>query len=238
MLTPASSMTSRAESDTRWKTLYRIGGAAALFSAAIIPVQLIVFIAWGQPDSALGWFDMFRESKLAGLLAFEFLFVVNAAVGIATTLSLYVILRRVNESLMAIALVLGLVEAITIILARPAVEMLYLSERYAAAATDAQRASFLAAGEAMWAAVGRHPRHRFPRRLQSLQRLPPDSRGRHAAKRRLRQTDRLRGYPGRHAQLGPLRARDWRIPLDPRRLPCFCDLELTGRPQALATGAY
>lgn len=151
MLTPASSMTSRAESDSRRKTLYRVGGVAALFSAAIIPVELVVFIAWGQPDSALGWFDMFRENELVGLLAFELLFVVNAVVGLATTLSLYVVLRRVNESLMAISLVLGLVEAITIILARPAVEMLYLSERYAAATTDAQRAAFLAAGEAMWA---------------------------------------------------------------------------------------
>ena len=151
MLTPASSMMSRVEPDTRWKSLYRVGGVAALFAAAIIPVQLIVFVAWGQPHSALGWFAMFRENELAGLLAFEVLFVVNAVVGIATTLSLYVVLRRVNESLMAIALVLGLVESITIILARPAVEMLYLSERYAAATTEAQRAAFLAAGEATWA---------------------------------------------------------------------------------------
>lgn len=151
MSTPASTMTSRAESDTRWKTLYRVGGAAALFAAAVIPVQLIVFIAWGQPDSALGWFEVFQKNELAGLLAFEILFVVNAAVGLATTLSLYIVLRQVDESLMAISLVLGFVEAITIILARPAVEMLYLSERYATATTDAQRAAFLGAGEATWA---------------------------------------------------------------------------------------
>jgi hypothetical protein len=137
--------------DSRWSWLYRIGGAAALFAAAIIPVQLIVFIAWGQPDTALGWFALFQSNKLAGLLAFEFLFVVNAAVGIATTLALYVALRRVNESFMAIALVLGFLEAVTLILARPALEMLYLGEGYAAATTEAQRDLFLAAGEAMLA---------------------------------------------------------------------------------------
>src|SRR5829696_5283231 len=135
--------------DPRWKPLYRIGGAAALFSVAIIPIQLIIFIAWGQPENALGWFNLFEDNKLAGLLAFEILFVVNAALGIATTLALYVALRRVNESLMAIALALGLLEAVAFIMARPALEMLYLSERYAAATTDAQRAMFLAAGEAM-----------------------------------------------------------------------------------------
>ena len=135
--------------DSRRHWLFRIGDAAALFGAAIIPIQLVIFIVWGQPDTAIGWFAMFQDNKLAGLLAFELLFVVNAAVGIATTLALYVALRRVNESLMAIALVLGLVEAVALIVARPALEMLYLSEQYAAATTDAQRAMFLAAGEAM-----------------------------------------------------------------------------------------
>ena len=137
--------------DPRWNWLYKIGGGAALFGVAIIPIQLIVFVTWGQPETAIGWFTLFQSNKLAGLLAFEFLFVVNAVVGIATTLALYVVLRRVNESLMTIALALGLVEAVAFVVARPAVEMLYLSNQYADATTDAQRATLLAAGEAMLA---------------------------------------------------------------------------------------
>lgn len=137
--------------DPYWRWLYRIGGAAALFAAAMIPIQLTVFITWGQPETALGWFTLFEDSKLAGLLAFELLLVISTALGIATTLALYVALRGVNESLMAIALVVGLLEAVAFIMARPAFEMLYLSERYAAATTDAQRAMFLGAGEAMLA---------------------------------------------------------------------------------------
>jgi len=144
--------TSHAEpTDSHWNWLYKVGGAAALSEVAIIPIQLIVFIAWGQPDTAIGWFTLFQDNKLAGLLAFELLFVVNAALGIATTLALYVALRRANESFMAIALVLGVVEAVAFIVARPAFEMLYLSNQYATATTDAQRAMFLAAGEALWA---------------------------------------------------------------------------------------
>jgi hypothetical protein len=137
--------------DSRWSWLYKIGGAAALFSVAIVPMQFVVFILWPPPDTAIGWFTLFQNNKLGGLLAFELLFPVNAAFGITTTLALYVALRRVNESLMAIALALGLVEAVAFIVARPAMEMLYLSERYAAATTDAQRALFLSAGEAVWA---------------------------------------------------------------------------------------
>lgn len=136
---------------SRWNWLYKIGGAAALFGVAVIPIQLIIFIAWGQPDTAIGWFNLFQSNKLAGLLAFEFLFVVNAILGITTTLALYVVLRRVNESFMAIALALGLLEAVALIVARPALEMLYLSNQYAAATTYAQRALFLSAGEAVWA---------------------------------------------------------------------------------------
>ena len=144
-----SQVTEAEPADPRWNWLYKIGGSAALFGVAIIPIQLIVFIAWGQPDTAIGWFTLFQDNKLAGLLAFELLLIVSVAVGIATTLALYIALRRVDESFMVIALALGLVEAVTFMLARPTFEMLYLSEGYAAATTDAQRAMFLAAGEAM-----------------------------------------------------------------------------------------
>jgi hypothetical protein len=137
--------------DPRWSWLYKIGGAAALFGVAMIPIQLIIFIVWGQPETAISWFDLFQDNELAGLLAFELLFVVNAVVGIATTLALYVALRWVNESLMAIATVLALVESVAFIVARPALEMLYFSNQYAAATTDAQRTMILAAGEAMLA---------------------------------------------------------------------------------------
>ena len=137
--------------DPRWSWLYRIGGAAALFGVVVIPIQLLVFVVWGQPETALGWFTLFQDNELAGLLAFESLFVVNAVIGIATTLALYVVLRRVNESLMTIALALGFLEAVAFIVARPALDMLYLSNQYAAATTDAQRAALLAAGEAMLA---------------------------------------------------------------------------------------
>jgi hypothetical protein len=138
--------------DPRWGWLYKIGAAAALFGVAMIPIQLVVFITWGQPDTALGWFELFQGNKLGGLLAFEILFVVNAVFGTATTLALYVALRRVSESFMVIALALGLLQAVAFVVARPALEMLYLSEGYAAATTDAQRAVFLAAGETMLAA--------------------------------------------------------------------------------------
>lgn len=136
-------------SNSNWESLYKVGGAAALFSVVLIPIQLIIFTSVPEPDTAIGWFTLFQSNKLLGLLSFEALFVVNAALGITTTLALYIALRRVNESLMAIALAFGVIGAIAIILARPAIDMLYLSDQYATATTVTQRTLFLAAGETM-----------------------------------------------------------------------------------------
>lgn len=147
----ANQVTDAQATDPTWNSLYRVGGAAALFGVAMIPVQFIVFMTWSPPNAIAGWFALFQSNKLAGLLAFEGLFVLNSVFGIATTLALYVALRRVNESWMAIALALGLVETIAFIMARPAIEMLYLSDQYAGATTEAQRILFLAAGETLWA---------------------------------------------------------------------------------------
>jgi hypothetical protein len=52
---------------------------------------------------------------------------------------------------MVLATVLGIVEAVAFIIARPALEMFFLSEGYAAATTDAKRAMLLAAGQAILA---------------------------------------------------------------------------------------
>jgi hypothetical protein len=73
-----------------WKSLYKIGAAAALFGVAMIPIPMIVFIVWPPPDTAIGWFTLFQNSAIAGLLAFECLFIVNAVLGILTALALYI----------------------------------------------------------------------------------------------------------------------------------------------------
>lgn len=144
-----SQATDAQTADSRWSWLYRIGGAAAVLSVIIVPIQIVVFIAWPPPSTIVDWFAMFQDNGLLGLLAFEFLFIVDAALGIPTILALYVALRRTSESIMAIALAVGLVATVALITARPAFEMLYLSSQYAAATTEAQRSMLLAAGEAM-----------------------------------------------------------------------------------------
>jgi hypothetical protein len=135
--------------DSIWNWLYRAGGAAALLSVALFPIQVIVLFISPPPDTVIGWFMLFQNNRLLGLLDMDLLLIVDEVLAILIFLALYVSLRRVSESFMAIGIALGLVSVALFITANPAFAMLSLSDQYATAGTEAQRATFLAAGQAM-----------------------------------------------------------------------------------------
>ena len=139
--------------DSRWNLLYKVGGAAALITAMVIPIQVIVIAAWPPPlqGTAIDWFMLFQGNWLLGLLSLDLLFMVDYALLVPIFLALYVALRRANESLMLIGTALGFVATAAYFASNTAFEMLSLSNQYAAATTDAQRSMLLAAGQAMLA---------------------------------------------------------------------------------------
>ena len=136
------------------RALYRLGGTASLLMLAIIIIQFVTFLSAPPPydGTALDWFELFQKNKLIGLINFEFLMVIYTVISIPLSLALYVALKHVNRSFAALYLMLGVLGVMAFIAARPAFEMLYLSNGYVEATTDAQRAMFLAAGEAKLAA--------------------------------------------------------------------------------------
>ena len=75
--------------------------------------------------------------------------VIYAIISIPIALALYMTLRGVNQSFTALYLALSLTGVIAFIVARPAFEMLHLSNGYAAATTEAQKSMFLAAGQTL-----------------------------------------------------------------------------------------
>jgi len=139
--------------ESRWEWLYRAGGVAALLSALFIPIQITVFIVWPPPlqGTVADWFALFQENRLIGLINLDLLLVADNVLLIPLFLALYILLRRANESLMLMATALGFLGIVMYIASNPAFEMLSLSNQHAAATTDAQRAIFLAAGQAMLA---------------------------------------------------------------------------------------
>jgi hypothetical protein len=135
--------------EPQWKKLYRYGGISALIMVMIVPVQIVVFSVWPPPQTAVGWFELFHKSPILGLLSFEFLFLIYGILSVPVGLALYFALRRTDPPLAVLYLALNMLSVVAVFTARPAFEMLHLSGQYAAAATDAQKSIFLAAGESM-----------------------------------------------------------------------------------------
>lgn len=136
---------------SNWNALYKTGGAAALVMVAITLTQFVSFAVAPPPleGGAADWFAFFQENPILGLLGFEALLVVYALLSVLVSVALFAALKPASPSLAALFLVLSVVGSMAYVAARPSLEMLTLSQQYAAATTEAQRAAILAAGEAM-----------------------------------------------------------------------------------------
>jgi hypothetical protein len=153
MISKTSNQHASLNYDASWGTLYKIAGASALLAVALIPLQIIVYAIWGIPETAVECFALFKVNKLVGLLALELPYLISNILSIPIFPAFYVTLSRGSESIMAIATTMGLISIAIVFAARSTFDMLYLSEQYWAATTEAQRAILLAAGEAKLALV-------------------------------------------------------------------------------------
>ena len=134
-----------------WRHVYRIGAAAAVAVLALVPVQAAVFIIWPPPTTVSGFFSMFQQNAIVGLLALDLLLMASWVLSALMFVALYAALRRTRESLVTIALIAELVGLAVYFASNTGFSMLTLSQQHAAAATDADRSLFLAAGQAMLA---------------------------------------------------------------------------------------
>jgi hypothetical protein len=139
--------------DPGWKRLYRVGGAAALMAGVLfrrnLAAEIALFGAQEPPDTVTGWFTLLQTNRLLGLAYLNLFDLVNYALVALMLLALYVVLRRGNKSAMAIAVASGCLGIGVYFASNTALSMLSLSDQYAAATTEAQRAPLLAAGHAL-----------------------------------------------------------------------------------------
>jgi hypothetical protein len=136
---------------TSWSTLYRAAGVAALVTAVLVPIQLAVFMAYPFPDTVTGWFELLQDNPLAGLVDLDLLLVVDNVLLLVIALALYVALRPTSPSVTTMATGLWVLAIAMFITSNPALEMLSLSGRFAAATSEAQRSVAVAAGQALLA---------------------------------------------------------------------------------------
>jgi hypothetical protein len=144
-------------SDPRWKDLYRIGFAVCIFIPITIALAVIAYFIYPYTpglSSVENIFILLDTNRIAGLMSLDMmmLFIIPAAM--LHVLALYVALKSVNESYALIALVFGISANILILSARPLLEMVSLSNQYAAATSDIAKSQYLAAGETFNAIFG------------------------------------------------------------------------------------
>lgn len=138
--------------DPRYITLYRLGGVAGIVSAVLIVLAITAYFIWpytGNTTSIDAILGILQTDRLGGLISLDISMLVIAPINIVMFLGLYAALRRVDESIALIALVLTLLAVGLVIVCRPLVELLTLSDQYAAATDAAERMRILAAGEVL-----------------------------------------------------------------------------------------
>ena len=102
-----------------WKLLYLVGGAAALITVIFfrrnISAELSISQGFGifpvpatLPDNALDWFALLQKHPFVGLALLDFFDLINYALVGLIFLALYAALKKVNPSLMLIAISTGL----------------------------------------------------------------------------------------------------------------------------------
>lgn len=131
------------------KVLYKIGGIMSIIMVVLIPIQMLVFITWPPPDTALDFFYLFHENWLLGLLSLDLLYILNNVLLIFVYLGLYAALRHKNQANMLIALILGITGIASYFASTVAFEMLSLSKQFLIAESEELKIQLITAGKIM-----------------------------------------------------------------------------------------
>jgi hypothetical protein len=141
--------------DSKWASLYRICGVAALVAGIVfrrnIAAEIILFAGQTPPNTVADWFTLLQNNSLLGVSLLNIFDVVNYALVGIMFLGLYVTLKQTNRDFMALAATLGLVGTAVYLASNTAFSMLSLSNQYATAATETEKTTFLAAGQTLLA---------------------------------------------------------------------------------------
>ncbi len=139
------------DGDQRLRAIFRIGGWAAVAAIGLVFANGVLLIWYPIPSTVLGHLQQIQDNKLIGLVNLDLVMLVSEVLLVAVYVALYAALRRVSQLAVTLATGIALGGVLLYIAVNPTLSFLYLSDQYAAASSAAQRASLLAAGEALWA---------------------------------------------------------------------------------------
>lgn len=131
----------------KWKLLYKIAAITSIVMVVLIPLQILIFAISFPPDTIEGWFSLFKENWFLGLIHLDLLLIIDNVLVAIMYLAFYVSLKKKNESLMAIALLLGVLGISAYFASNTAFEMLSISNLYNTAVTEIDKNMYLTVGQ-------------------------------------------------------------------------------------------
>jgi hypothetical protein len=134
----------------QWGGLVRTGAWMAVASVVLIVVQILIYLLWPPPATALGFFELLLENPWRGVLALDGLYVVSNLLAYLLYFALAVVLWRVSRSAVVIALAFGVLGMAAYMASPRPIEMLLLAQSYAVA-DPSERVALIATGEGMLA---------------------------------------------------------------------------------------
>lgn len=150
--TKVNQVTDSDKLESNWKSLYRIGGAAALGTVLVGVVEIgITFLPGGNGTykTVFDWFTLFQNNSFMGLRNLGLLNIFFNALALPIFFSLYGAHRKASQTLAALAMFISFIGVAVFYATNRAFAMLDLSYQYALATTEAQKAILAAAGQAM-----------------------------------------------------------------------------------------
>jgi uncharacterized membrane protein len=144
-------------SESNRKTIYKIGGMAALVTVVVAFGEMVItFLPGGNSpvETVFDWFTQLQSNWFMGLRNLGLLNIVMFSLGIPMYFALYTAHRKGNKAFGALAMVISFIGVAVFYATNRAFSMLELSGQYAQATTETQRSMFATAGQAMLS-VGR-----------------------------------------------------------------------------------
>lgn len=132
--------------------LLQVGGATAWVQFAWLLLIVVAGVLLGTwPETVEGYFSMYAETPLLGLLRDDFTSLVLILLYIGLMPGIVIALWQEKPTLIFFITLLTLVVIISATATQSSFGLLYLAERYEVASTTAERTQLLAAGEAVLA---------------------------------------------------------------------------------------
>ncbi len=132
------------------KSILKPGAIAAILSAVSILFAIIAYFIWpykGNTSSIEDIVAVLQTDRIGGLIALDVSMLIIGPVTMLMFVALYIVLRRVNEPIALVALIMNMMAIVLVIVCRPLVELAMLSDQFALATDSVEKTRILAAGE-------------------------------------------------------------------------------------------